>query len=156
MFHGRSAAYHYVVTDQILHIESRADFPCPWTSGINNWTCWFITAVGAYITTVINSSLEQEAVAGWSKTGGLYVPPARLKTVTAQKHALVTPLLKKIGLDTSSMANFRPGSNFSFSLCQRWLRRSYLGSWTNISLTRVCYHVTSRLTGNAIRLRQPC
>ena len=32
----------------------------------------------------------------------------------SQKHALVTPLLKKPGLDTSNMANFRPVSNLSF------------------------------------------
>ena len=32
----------------------------------------------------------------------------------SQKHAVVTPLLKKRGLDTSNMANFRPVSNLTF------------------------------------------
>jgi len=32
----------------------------------------------------------------------------------SQKHAIVTPLLKKMGLDPSDMNNFRPVSNLSF------------------------------------------
>jgi len=31
-----------------------------------------------------------------------------------QKHAVVSPLLKKRGLDTSNMGNFRPVSNLTF------------------------------------------
>jgi len=33
---------------------------------------------------------------------------------TSQKHAVVTPLLKKPGLDTADMANFRPVSNLTY------------------------------------------
>jgi len=32
----------------------------------------------------------------------------------SQKHAVVSPRLKKRGLDTSNMANFRPMSNLTF------------------------------------------
>jgi len=50
----------------------------------------------AYMTTMINFSLRQG------------------RQPDSQKHALVTPLLKKTSLDTSNMANFRPVSNLSF------------------------------------------
>jgi len=33
----------------------------------------------------------------------------------SQKHAIVSPLLKKPGMDTADMANFRPVSNFSLT-----------------------------------------
>ena len=33
-----------------------------------------------------------------------------------RKHAVVVPLLKKAGLDTSDLANFRPVSNLTFML----------------------------------------
>lgn len=49
-----------------------------------------------FITTMVNVSLSQGRL------------PA------SQKHAIVTPLLKKAGLDATDMANFRPVSNLTF------------------------------------------
>ena len=49
-----------------------------------------------YITALVNASLQQG-----------HLP-------TSQKHAIVTPLLKKPGADTADMANYRPVSNLSF------------------------------------------
>jgi len=49
-----------------------------------------------YLTSMVNASLAQ---------GRLPV---------SQRHAIVTPLLKKTGLDTADMSNFRPVSNLSF------------------------------------------
>ena len=49
-----------------------------------------------YITALVNASLQQ----------------GRLPT--SQKHAIVTPRLKKPGADTADMANYRPVSNLSF------------------------------------------
>ena len=49
-----------------------------------------------FVTEMVNASLRQ----------------GRLPT--SQKHAVVTPLLKKPGLDTADMANFRPVSNLTY------------------------------------------
>jgi len=49
-----------------------------------------------YITALINASLQQG-----------YLP-------SSQKMAIVTPLMKKSGLDTADMASYRPVSNLSF------------------------------------------
>jgi len=49
-----------------------------------------------FVTAIVNASLSQ----------------GRLPD--SQKHAIVLPLLKKPGLDTADMANFRPVSNLSF------------------------------------------
>jgi len=49
-----------------------------------------------YVTYIVNSSLRQ----------------GRLPD--SQKHAVVTPLLKRPGLDTADMANYRPVSNMTF------------------------------------------
>ena len=49
-----------------------------------------------FVTAIVNASLSQ----------------GRLPD--SQKHAIVLPLLKKSGLDTADMANFRPVSNLSF------------------------------------------
>ena len=49
-----------------------------------------------YRTAIVNASLQQ----------------GRLPT--SQKHAIVMPLLKKPGADTTDMANYRPVSNLSF------------------------------------------
>jgi len=49
-----------------------------------------------YITRMVNASLSQ------------------CRLPVSQKHAIVTPLLKKTGLDSSDMNNFRPVSNLSF------------------------------------------
>jgi len=56
----------------------------------------FVDVLLPYLTSMVNASLAQ----------------GRLPTL--QKHAIVTPLLKKTGLDTADMANFRPVSNLSF------------------------------------------
>jgi len=56
----------------------------------------FIGILLPYITKIVNMSLA---------TGRL---------PTSQKHAIVTPLLKKPGLDTADMGNYRPVSNLSF------------------------------------------
>ena len=56
----------------------------------------FIDVLVPYITKMINTSLAQ----------------GRLPS--SQKHPIVTPLLKKPGLDTADMGNYRPMSNLSF------------------------------------------
>ena len=56
----------------------------------------FVDVLLPYLTSMVNASLAQ----------------GRLPT--SQKHAIVTPLLKKTGLDTADMANFRPVSNLTF------------------------------------------
>jgi len=56
----------------------------------------YVDVLLSYITRMVNPSLSQ---------GRLPV---------SQKHAIVTPLLKKTGLDSSDMNNFRPVSNLSF------------------------------------------
>jgi len=48
------------------------------------------------VTTLVNASLSQ------------------CRLPDSQKHAIVSPLLKKPGMDTADMANFRPVSNLSF------------------------------------------
>ena len=56
----------------------------------------FVDLLLPYITRMVNASLSQ----------------GRLPD--SQKHAVVRPLLKKSGLDTSDMANYRPVSNLTF------------------------------------------
>jgi len=56
----------------------------------------FIDVLLPYITAMVNASLKQ----------------GRLPE--SQKHAIVTPLLKKPGLDTAELANYRPVSNLTF------------------------------------------
>ena len=56
----------------------------------------FIDLLLPYVTAIINASLVQ---------GRLPV---------SQRHAIVTPRLKKQGLDASDMSNYRPVSNLSF------------------------------------------
>ena len=56
----------------------------------------FIDILLPYITKIVNSSL----------TAG--------PLPTSQKHAIVAPLLKKSGLDTAHMGNYRPVSNLLF------------------------------------------
>jgi len=56
----------------------------------------FIDILLPYLTSMVNASLVQ----------------GRLPT--SEKHAIVTPLLKKSGLDTSDMSNYRPVSNLTF------------------------------------------
>jgi len=56
----------------------------------------FVDLLLPFITKMVNTSLAQ----------------GRLST--SQKHAIVTPLLNKPGLDTSDMGNYRPVSNLSF------------------------------------------
>jgi len=55
----------------------------------------FVDVLLPYLTSMVNASLAQ---------GRLPI---------SQKHAIVTPLIKKTGLDTADMANFRPVSNIS-------------------------------------------
>jgi len=56
----------------------------------------FIDLLLPYVICLVNASLNQ----------------GRLPE--SQKHAVVTPLLKKRGLDTSNIANFQPVSNLTF------------------------------------------
>jgi len=56
----------------------------------------FIDLLLPYVTRTVNASLSQ----------------GRLPD--SQKHAVVFPLLKKSGLDTSDMTNYRPVSNLTF------------------------------------------
>jgi len=55
-----------------------------------------------YLTSMVNASLTQ---------GRLSI---------SQRHAIVIPLLKKAGIDSADMANFRPVSNRISPLCPRW------------------------------------
>jgi len=72
-----------------------------------------------YITALVNASLQQ----------------GRLPT--SQKHAIVTPLLKKPGADAADMANYRPVYNLSFlsktveRIVAEQLHR-YLMEWTTV------------------------
>lgn len=56
----------------------------------------FVDVLLPYLTSMVNASLAQGRL------------PA------SQRHAIVTPLLKKTGLNTADMSNFRPVSNLSF------------------------------------------
>jgi len=56
----------------------------------------FVDVLLPYLTAMVNASLAQ---------GRLPV---------SQRHAIVTPLLKKTGLNSADMSNFRPVSNLSF------------------------------------------
>jgi len=56
----------------------------------------FIDVLLPFITRMVNASLQQS------------------RLPDSQKHAIVTPLLKKPGLDTADMNNYRPVSNLSF------------------------------------------
>jgi len=56
----------------------------------------FVDVLLPYLMSMINASLAQ---------GRLPI---------SQKHAIMTPFLKKTGLDTADMANFRPVLNLSF------------------------------------------
>jgi len=65
----------------------------------------FIDLLLPFITKMVNTSLALD------------------RLPTSQKHAIVMPLLKKPGLDTADMGNYRPVSNLSFmsKLIQRSL-----------------------------------
>ena len=56
----------------------------------------FIDLLLPYITAMVNASLSQG------------------RFPSSQKHAVITPLLKKAGLDTTDMGNYRPVSNLPF------------------------------------------
>jgi hypothetical protein len=56
----------------------------------------FVDLLLPYLTSMVNASLAQGRL-----------PPS-------ERHAIVTPLLKKPGLDTADMANYRPVSNLTF------------------------------------------
>ena len=50
-----------------------------------------------------------------------YVARYMSTAYTSQKHAIISPLLKKPGLDTADMGNYRPVSNlpFMFTVVER-------------------------------------
>ena len=56
----------------------------------------FVDVLLPYVTNMVNASLSQS------------------RLPDSQKHALVTPLLKRPGFDTADMANYRPVSNVTF------------------------------------------
>jgi len=56
----------------------------------------FIDLLLPYVTTMVNASLSQG------------------RFPSSQKHAVITLLLKKAGLDTADMGNYRPVSNLPF------------------------------------------
>ena len=56
----------------------------------------FVDLLLPFLTTLVNTSLMQGQLPG------------------SQKHAIVTPRLKRSGLDPSDIANFRPVSNLTF------------------------------------------
>ena len=71
----------------------------------------------------------------------------------SQKHAVVTPLLKKPGLDASDLANFRPVSNLTFM--SKIVERA-VAEQLNSYLTASCYHATSQPIGGNILQRRYC
>jgi hypothetical protein len=84
---GTSASYHNVIAGQV----SCSLDPIP-TFILRE----FIDLLLPYLTSMVDASLVQ----------------GRLPT--SAKHAIVTPLLKKAGLETSDESNNRPMSNFTF------------------------------------------
>ena len=58
--------------------------------------CEVIDLLLLFVTELVNTSLRQGQLP------------------TSQKHAVITPLLTKPGLDTADMANFRPVSNLTY------------------------------------------
>ena len=83
-----------------LYIKLHIPRHSPWTA------CCFIVKTGPvrefvdvllpYLTAMVNTSLAQS------------------RLPVSQRHAIVTPLLKKTGLDSADMSNFRPVCNLSF------------------------------------------
>ena len=69
------------------------------------------------------------------------------------KQAIVTPLLKKPGLDTNDMKNFRPVSNLSF--ISKILEKVVLIQLKNICLAIIFLKSFSPLTGKTIAQRLP-
>ena len=82
----------------------------------------FVDLLLPYITNMVNTSLTQ---------GRLPV---------SQRHAIVTPRLKKPGLDATDMANYRPVSNVSFisKLVERVVAARLLNYLSNSGLLPSC------------------
>jgi len=98
----------------------------------------FVNLLLPFVTCMVNTSLRQ----------------GRLPK--SQRHAIVVPVLKKPGLNTVDMANFRPVFDITFmsKIVERvllWLR-SYMDIWP---LTTY-YHAISPRTAAIIQLRPPC
>jgi len=81
------SAYYNEVACQVVLFRSGSNFPASW---VHRPTAAF------RITRLVNTSL----LAG--------------RLPASQRHAIVTSLLKKPGLDAANMANYRPVSNLSF------------------------------------------
>jgi len=99
--------------------------------------CEFVDVLLPYVTCMVTSSLHQ----------------GRLPD--SQKHAVVTPLLKRPGLDTADMANYRPVSNVTFmsKIVERAVSSS---NFTSTSPTMISYHATSLHTAVTTRQKRPC
>jgi len=84
------------VSDVRLIIMSSPVKSCsldPWPTFL---ICDYVDLLTPYVTSMVNISLSHG-----------HLPES-------QNHAIVSPLLKKAGLDTADMANFRPVSNLTF------------------------------------------
>jgi len=124
VFTGGSTAYYYDITGQVLFSGPHSDVS---VSRVRR------PALAMYTTSMVNASLRQ----------------GRLPD--SQKHAIIVPVLKKPGLDTEDMANFRPVSNLTFmsKVTERAVARQ-------LQLRKICSRAANRPTGNNTRRRQPC
>ena len=96
----------------------------------------FVDVLLPYLTAMVNASLAQ---------GRLPV---------SQRHAIVTPLLKKTGLNSADMSNFVPSP--TSLLCPRLSSGQSSVSLRSICLPTTSYRASSQLTGRVIRLKQRC
>lgn len=93
-----------------------------------------------YLTTLVNKSLMQGRL------------PA------SQKHAIISPRLKKSGLDLTDIANFRPVSNLSFisKVVERAAAGQLLQGLQATSQRTDCYHDISQRIERGTRPKPPC
>ena len=72
----------------------------------------------------------------------------------SQKEAIVTPVLKKHGLDSSDMKNFRPVSNLSFM--SKIVEKVVAKQLTSTSTATTFFQSSNRDSDGSTRLRPPC
>ena len=124
---GGTTAHYYDITGEVLFSGSHPDVS---VSRVRR------PAHAVYTASIVNASLHQ----------------GRLPD--SQKHVIIIPMLKKPGLDTADMANFRPVSNLPF-MWKVTERAALLGSYMNTYLWKICSRAANRPTGNNTRRRQP-
>ena len=81
----------------------------------------FVDLLLPYVTCMVNLSLRDARVPD------------------SQKHAVITPLLKRPGLDTMDMANYRPVSNVTFvsKIIERAVAKQLHQYLTDLSLIHI-------------------